>query len=216
MKTPDEFVQDMITIDPETYGTTLFYPSGLDDEKQWTKFIKAVESVTRRSVELKDYIKYLKEELDLDNCHFFKNMSIENGIDIELHHSPFTMYDICSIVARKRIRLNESVTTFMVANEVVEAHYKNIIGLVPLSKTVHELVHSGKVFVPPTLVFGDITKFLKLYAKDISIDMLDKLKSILTITPDEANKINRILNVNMKVNDYQLDDGELKTFLLTK
>ena len=67
--------------------------------------------------------------------------------DLEFHHYPFTLYDICEIVVMKGAADQKYESSFSAAKKIMDLHYKNIIGLVPLTKTNHELAHDGKIFL---------------------------------------------------------------------
>lgn len=201
---------NLVEYAPTEFGTIHFYPGELMDEKDWTGFIKKTESVARRSVELKSFIQYLKDELKMDSCHFFKNVN-NADVSVELHHYPFGMFDICEIIARKRIINNEPFSTFEVANEVTRIHFEKLIGLVPLSKTLHQLAHSGKLLIPVQTVFGDVKGFIEQYKRYITRDMLHRIKAVLEVKPEEIVRINKqvldeeIIFNPMIENDYKED-----------
>ena len=73
--------------------------------KERVKFIKMVESVCRKSMEYKEYIRFLKRNTDLRRCTVLKNLNTTNGkkYTIEVHHEPFTLFDITNIVVEKYI-----------------------------------------------------------------------------------------------------------------
>ncbi|AMS01326.1 hypothetical protein AR9_g242 [Bacillus phage AR9] len=137
------------------------------NEKERLKFIKRIEKIIRRSFEYKTYIGFLKNELDLTKCTFLPMVDTKEikKVGLEFHHYPFTLFDIVSIVLDEHILVNgeKRINPFDIAEEVMELHYQNYIGLVPLTKTVHELVHSGKIFVNLNYVFGNYTKFINKY-----------------------------------------------------
>ena len=78
---------------------------------------------------------------------------------------------------------NESLNVQMVAKEVMELHYKLIIGLIPLSETVHELVHNGFLFIPTTNVYGAYKDFVERYRVYMDPQLLKTLKEA-----EEASK----------------------------
>jgi len=140
-------------------------------DKDKIKFIKTTERVIRSSMEYRDYIKYLKEVIDMTQCSFFTNVN-SNGarhkISIEIHHDPFTLYDICEIILCKHINQSIPLNPLTIAEEVMKLHYQNKVGLIPLSSTPHELVHAGKLFIPLQCVAGEYIKFIEEYYNDIS------------------------------------------------
>jgi len=140
-----------------------------DDEtndKELDKMIKDIEKIVRTSVEYKIFIRYLREEMNLSKCTFLSNIDNRNKqhrkIKIEFHHYPLTLYDITKLVLLKMKGENESLffDSFQVASEIMRLHYAGQIGLVPLTKTLHEMAHAGKLFIGLENVFGNFQKFL--------------------------------------------------------
>ena len=92
------------------------------DETEMNKYIKRIEKMVRSSYEYRDYIKFLKDEIDMNKCAFFPNLSRED-VSLEIHHAPFTLYDITAIVLNET-RINDiNATTFDVANKVMKLHF---------------------------------------------------------------------------------------------
>lgn len=151
----------------------------LFSEKDFRTYISDIKREVRNSYEYHKLIKYLRLDMDMNRCSFFNAVNnIESlNIKIEIHHSPFTLDDICVIVFNKRYFFNEDISTHLVAKEVILLHYLLLVGLIPLSETVHQLVHNGYLFVPPNFVMGDYNNFKKLYEPYIEEDMLDALNS---------------------------------------
>ena len=145
------------------------------DETEMNKYIKRIEKMVRSSYEYRDYIKFLKDEIDMNKCAFFPNLSRED-VSLEIHHAPFTLYDITAIVLNET-RINDiNATTFDVANKVMKLHYEGMVGLIPLSITVHQLVHNGDIFIPIDNVHGDVKGFYEKYKNYMTSDQLDLLK----------------------------------------
>lgn len=131
------------------------------DEKTKVSFIMYIEKIVRSSIEYAEFIKFLKEKLELNRCTYFKNISKSDfkNISIEIHHSPFTLFEICSIAFNKFIDEGMTIDVFRIANYVMFTHFSGDIGLVPLTKTVHELVHESQIFIPISSVYGDVGKY---------------------------------------------------------
>jgi len=184
------------------------------DEKEYEHYIKDVESQVRRSFEYRQFIKYLRETMGLNKCAFLQNVSNEETFDIkiELHHYPFSLRDIADIVYRKRAYYKESLEVQMVAKEVMECHYKLIIGLISLSETVHELAHSHRLFIPVDKVVGRYKLFVELYKPFIEPEMLETLERIekYTLEHSEIENTNVIeqnnITYNIKDNRFALPD----------
>lgn len=156
------------------------YEAKYDTDKDKRKFIERTKRIVRSSKEYKDYIRYLKENMDMDRCVFFKKIkhTSDNAIKIEVHHEPFTLDDIVRTVINKQLAEGRKLNDLDVANEVMELHYNDMVGLVPLSETIHELVHSdtNKVFVPLNMVYGNFNKFFELYQNYMEDDILTRLE----------------------------------------
>ena len=65
------------------------------------KIIKKLEIAIRGSFEYKGLFMFIKTYLNVDHCAFYEQYSIKNGLTIELHHAPFTLYDITEAVVAK-------------------------------------------------------------------------------------------------------------------
>jgi hypothetical protein len=194
------------------FGTISLYDENLmDDYKIWSKFIKKIESIVRRSLEQKNYIRYLKDECNMNTDIFFRKIQgdKDSSISIELHHYPLSLYDITEIVAYDMIVNGEEVSTFLIANKVVELHFKNVIGLVPLSITTHQMAHSGRLLIPMSAVFGMVKDFLKEYKRSISSGLLEKIERVINASDLEVKNANIILkekicfnpNLSIEYND---------------
>lgn len=157
------------------------------NDKDKVKFIKMIERIVRSSLEYKQYIRFLKDEIDMTECSFFNNVNNKNGskVSIEIHHEPFTLFDIVQIVTEKYIRTGTELNPLDIAEEVMILHYKNHVGLIPLSITVHQLVHDGKLFIPLQNVFGKYTKFIEEYRSIIeTLDVNNILRTKFEMSKD--------------------------------
>lgn len=186
-----EFIRRIATTIPED----MEYVVVLRNDKDKDKFIKRCEKVIRNSMEYKDYIAFLREYVDMNRCAFYQNVSSEDSkrVKIEIHHEPFTLYDYTKVVIERFLDEGLPLNDLMIADEVMELHYNNMVGLVPLSKTIHQVVHnSTKIGIPLNMVYGDYSSFLDSdkYAPYVE-DLFDKLEE----------KINK--TKNMKPEDFE-------------
>ena len=60
----------------------------------------------------------------------------------------------------------------------MELHFKNLIGLVPLSKTNHELAHNGKLFLSKNQIFGNYTKFMEKYDDALDAQLKERISKM--------------------------------------
>ena len=171
--------------EPEVIKLTNIPPYDLNDwnladQKDFKKFLSELEKSVRGSFEYQQYIQYLRNSFNMNSCAFYRNVSnVPNPkIKIHVHHDPITLYDICTIIFRKRQTLGEPIDEESIAKEVMWNHYNGFVGLIPLSETAHELVHANYLFVPCTHVFGDYKEFVNMYKQFFTLDQLDLIKDI--------------------------------------
>jgi len=174
------YSNDKITpiIDSQNSFYTLPYYKDVNyfsNYESYINFIKGVERMVRSDDRYRKYIKYLKEEVRLDRCQVLKNVTDQDA-DIEMHHGPiFTLFDICAIVLEYFIIKKWKISTVRVANTVLEEHKKNRVQVVMVSKTVHEQIHNGEIFINYHQAFGDLNAFLKKYADAIGNEYREQL-----------------------------------------
>lgn len=194
----------------------------LMDDKDREKYIKDLERCVRSSYEYRNMIQYLREYMNMNTCAFMPAISNETNrkIRIELHHSPFTLRDICCTILNKRMKTNDILTLEAVAYEVMFVHYSLMVGLIPLSETVHQLVHTQYLFVPTDKVYGYYKSFVKTYYNYIDPELLDKLDELekLTIagTYNDAYKTvleKKYITVDMEGNNQFEQLHELQALL---
>lgn len=156
----------------------------LFDDKEREKYINDLERHVRSSYEYRNMVQYLREYMNMNSCAFIPNITneVNRKIKIELHHSPFTLRDICVTILNKRMKNNEMLTIESVAYEVMFVHYSLMVGLIPLSETVHQLVHSQYIFIPTDKVYGYYKNFVKIYNDYIDPELLDKLDELERLT----------------------------------
>ena len=149
------------------------------DEKDFKKYIQEIEKCCRNSFEYKSFVNYLRNYMDMNKCAFFKNVSNKDTfkIKIELHHCPFTLYDIVMTVFNKRLFYHEDLEVEMVAKEVMYIHYFCMVGIIPLAETVHELVHNRILFIPIDNVFGNYQEFITVYKEFIPEDAMQRYEA---------------------------------------
>lgn len=143
-------------------------------------FIKAVERMVRTSKYYSRYIAHLKVDLGLNFCQVKGNIAEDEdaGVKdlIEMHHGPiFTLFDITSIILNYMLVKDMKITTFSVANKVIEEHFKHRVQTVMLCETVHQLVHDNKVFLNYRQGFGDLYSFLEIYYEGLDEVMVNKI-----------------------------------------
>lgn len=161
---PDEECLEIIGKQP--YTLTMY----LDQDVEGTyleKFIHAVEKQVRCNDDYKMYLTALRESEAISRDAFLHNITSSDA-EIQLHHYPLTMYAICKSITLRMLENKERVSSFYVSNEVIKQHFRNHIGLVPLTVTMHQLAHLGKLKFLRTQVFGSWEKFFEEYQDYLS------------------------------------------------
>jgi len=187
---------ETVQIDVGSPDTFNYHFYEFDDEKKLKRYIKSVESIVRSSTEYRNYIHYLKDEQDLTACKFLNNVDSKDikGVSIEFHHYPFNLYEITDTILKKQTDFYAHPTnTFELANEVMRIHYENMVGLVPLTKTVHELAHSGEVFINLNMVYGNVKKFIEDYNEYISQELFSALDVLTDLSEKNALQSNNYI-----------------------
>lgn len=165
-----------------TKPSAMEYYVSVDTSKNRQAFVKRTERLIRGSIEYRDYIQFLKENVDMNHCAFFQNISNEKGksngkVKIEVHHEPFTLYEYVDVVLNKYQDEGLPINDLLIADEVLKLHYDNQIGLIPLSKTMHQIVHkSSKIFIPLNMCYGEFSKFMEEYGNYVPDGMYEKLE----------------------------------------
>ena len=169
------------------------YTSPRDREK----YIKTCEMVIRKSLEYKDYIKFLRENMDMDQCIILSNLKNGNGkrYHIEIHHEPFTLFDIVETVITKRLENGESINALNVADEVMDLHYSGLVGLVPLTITMHELVHKGRIFIPLQFIYHKYNEFFAEYEDFMNDSLKEKIEAKVNLSLHTEDVVSDSLDV---------------------
>lgn len=155
-------------------------------DKDKIKRIKEIEKIVRSSMEYRQYISFLRDKMDMDRCRYFKKVSNENNrkISIEIHHEPFSLFDITQTVLNKYIYNDLDINVLKISEEIMKIHYQNMVGLIPLSVTVHELVHRGDIFIPLQETYGNFKEFIKTYERFIDPELFDMLRVKLKMSKE--------------------------------
>lgn len=165
----------------------------------YTSFIKGCEKAVRQNDRYNKYIAYLKTEVQLNHCQVLKDID-DNDASIEMHHGPiFTLYDICSIVVEYFLAKKWKITTFRIADMVLDEHQKNRIQVVMLSSTIHEQVHQRNIFINMKQAYGDINAFLHKYGPYMSDEYKEKLNNYIDRSLLKDSTDFGILELNKKL-----------------
>lgn len=150
--------------------------------ESYVNFIKGCEHAVRNNDRYKKYIYYLKNIVGLDHCQVLPDITPDEGgkIEIEMHHGPiFTLYDYCEIMVEYYLLKKWKITTFRIADSILNEHQKNHIQVVMLLSTIHEEVHNRNIFINYKQAFGDLNAFIKKYGIAMSDPLKEKLNKYI-------------------------------------
>lgn len=150
--------------------------------------IKNIESLIRSSYEYDKIVLLYKNVCNLDKSTYFPRFNLRDGYKLELHHSPFTLFEIVQTICNKQLYTNGKFSDFSVAEETMLLHYENKIGLMPVDPTSHELIHSQSLTVHPSIPIGDWKLFIKEYSEYMEDSLLEKIKNLEKLEKTDINK----------------------------
>ena len=140
----------------------------LDNIESRVNFIKGCEKMVRTNDRYNKYIDYLKNTIGLNHCQVLSNIT-DDDAPIEMHHGPIlTLYDYCDIAIEYFLLKKWKITTYRIADYVLDEHYRNHVQVVMLSETAHEEVHDRSIFIHYNMAFGDLPAFIKKHREAIN------------------------------------------------
>lgn len=153
------------------------------------KFITMLKMKIRNTLEYRSYIEFLKKYRGMHKSYVLPQVRIDTGkkYSIELHHDPFTMFEIIDIVVTKREACGESLDVFDIMEEVLELHYDGKVGLVPLDITSHELCEKSLIFIPLQDIYQRYDLFYDEY--DALCEIPQKIRTKLEIMIELSEKL---------------------------
>ena len=175
--------------------------------EDFVQFIKGCEWTVRKMNEYKQFKAQLVEE-GLDRCQILGHVSSDgsDGVDIEMHHGPLlTLFDYCAIVTDALLNRGETVDTFTVARLVMNEHWADHVQVVMLTKTAHQLVDTGKIFIHFNQAKGNVNEFLKAYGDGLTPDRIEKINRYIDLCSEFDTFDNHLLEVKDTITDWNYD-----------
>lgn len=144
------------------------------------KVISYIEKEIRGSYEYKKFTQYLKNELDLTKCSLLPGIDCNEGAaSLEFHHYPLNLYEITEVIGKQMLNSlteDEKISCFEISERVMEEHYKGNIGVIPLTKTLHDMAHNRTIIIPISKVNGNYKKFITKYSSYIPDDIKERIQ----------------------------------------
>lgn len=162
-------------------------------EEDLLKNLQRIERVIRSSKEYKDYIACTRETDDIKGCSFFTEKNLEE-CTLEIHHIVH-LADLVIIAGKKLLKSlpeQDCLLCMDIAKEVLLMHFKDLIPVISLTKTIHELYHAGQYTLPKKskqLHLGDYKKFLEEYREFLDKEYIKKLYTYFGIDEKELDTL---------------------------
>ena len=112
---------------------------------------------------------------------------IMSEVKICIHHHPIGLFTITKGILNEYLAKEESFCTFDVSTKVMELHFKNQIGYVPLLESLHEKFHNGFLQIPKEMIKGNYRSFLSEYSKYLDESDLENIDEKLAINESNCN-----------------------------
>lgn len=213
----------------EGYLKEFLYFKDYFDDKKFNKFLKKTEYLIRHSDSYKSFIGACHSK-GLDKCAILGNVKIGKKTNIEIHHYPFTLYDIVMLCVQKHIKNNDNYTSITIAKEILQDHHDGLISVVPLCKTIHQLVHDGVIFISLNSCYGNFdneffdkyecvmdnelkknyNKLVQMTKKGIVYNEFDILKKVEEYEKLSTNKLDEEIVLEEDNNEKTLIDKKTK------
>ncbi len=161
----------------------------VEDSKELNRFVKSCEHMIRHSPEYTIWVDYLHEALGQNFCALTGESNIQTVVDI--HHHPVSLFVIVKSVINQYIASSESFCSFDISTKVIELHYENRVGYIPLIRSLHIKFGNGFLQLPMHLVMGDYKYFLSTYTDFIEDDDIDIINNRLSINQNNCGWSNQ-------------------------
>ena len=155
----------------------------INNELSLVFFIEDIERIIRTSREYNGFTFYNKAANKQSTCKAIGFDSYETDFTLEIHHVIY-LYDIVYITGismLKDLADDQFLMSYDVASQVMKDHFEGIIPIVPLSKTYHQLYHSGDYNFDKEDIYGDYEIWLDKYKEFITDFKMKTFKENLII-----------------------------------
>lgn len=173
-----------------------------------TKMISYIEKEVRNSFEYKNYISYLKNELNLTSCSLLPGIDINKTVvSLEFHHYPLNLFEVVDSIGKEMIgncKEGEKISCFDIAEQVIKEHYLGNIGIVPLTKTLHDMAHNRAIIVPISKVNGNYKSFIKKYKDYIETDIIDRIAEAELSSESDDTKLYNSMKLEKNISKYDV------------
>lgn len=190
---PDIYMDGMKELNPYIHSPNapyaiFFYQTRetlFGDADTFKKFLDNAIARFRCGRAYTDYKSYLYD-LGLNHCQVLSSID-STMADIEMHHNGMTIFDVAMIITGHLLSTNGKVCTFDVIRELKKVHRNNMVPLVMLCKSIHQLNHdNAEFFIPASMTFGCWPELLKNYSYGITYGVAKKLYHWIKISLEQS------------------------------
>jgi len=189
-------IEKLISSDDTTDVIMMYKPVDyFTDSVAYTKFVKSVERVVRHSDDYKAFLHWVKNVLGLNFCQVSSKI-VEGDASIEMHHGPiFTLFDYCAIILNDAIMRGDKISTFRIADRVIQEHFELRVQVVMLAKTNHEAITNRDLFLNVRQGIGNVDAFIKKYTHALDDEQKYKIWSYINFAKMNETFDSGILDV---------------------
>lgn len=176
-------IQKIVSSDDTSDVIMMYKPRDyFDDSTCYSRFVKDCERVVRKSDDYKAFVQWIKSVLGINFCQVSSRI-VDGDASIEMHHGPiFTLYDYVAIILNDMIMRGDKISSFRVADRVLEEHFALRVQVVMLAKTNHEAIDNRDLFLNINQGIGNVDAFIKKYAHALDDEQKFKIWSYLNFS----------------------------------
>ena len=161
----------------------------------YTAYVKACEKTVRNAPDYKTFINYVKGVIGINFCQVSSQI-FDTDATIEMHHGPlFTLWDYVSIILNSEVDQGHKITTFRIADKVLQEHFDLHVQVVMLAITNHEAVHNRDIFLNIKQGFGDVGAFIEKYKTYLTANQKYRIVKYLNLCESTDSFDNNLFDV---------------------
>lgn len=179
----------------------------LSDIEYYGKFITDSINIFRSLKFYKGYKEHLYNS-GLDHCQIMHNID-SNMADLEMNHVILTIFDIALLISEHYLNTIGYISTMILINQLRFVHSRNLVPLIMMSKTVHQIYHADDSFyVHPTQVYGKWIELLQTYSYGLTPEICYKVLFYLRkLNINELTQTNGLLQIANSLTDWSNLNG---------
>ena len=174
---------------------------------QFKKFVDNCKAQFRHMKVYSRYKAYLYE-LGLDRCQMLGNIT-NNMATIEMHHNGIALKDIIIMITTHILNTDGQVTSYDILHQLRYIHTNNLVPIVMLCKTMHQLEENDDNFYCPVqMTFGNWPELLERYKYGVTYGIAKKLRYWINKSLreqkdiEESNLNTRLLQISNKLKEW--------------